>query len=155
MVRLVKGENDLATVNPVLAKEWHPTKNGNLNPEDITSGSSKEVWWLCPKGHSYSMVVNQRTKRGYDCPYCSGHRVLKGINDLATTNPDLAKEWNYDKNIDLTPYDVTAGSRKKYGGGVKKDMPTSSSLSNEPTEDTLARTVPDIKHLEDSIILQL
>lgn len=155
MVRLVKGENDLATVNPVLAKEWHPTKNGNLNPEDITSGSSKEVWWLCPKGHSYSMVVNQRTKRGYDCPYCSGHRVLKGINDLATTNPDLAKEWNYDKNIDLTPYDVTAGSRKKYGGGVKKDMPMSSSLSNEPTEDTLARTVPDIKHLEDSMILQL
>lgn len=113
MVRLVKGENDLATVNPVLAKEWHPTKNENLNPEDITSGSSKEVWWLCPKGHPYSMVVNQRTKRGYGCPYCSGHRVLKGINDLATTNPDLAKEWNYDKNIDLTPCDVTAGSRKK------------------------------------------
>ena len=76
MVRLVKGENDLATVNPVLAKEWHPTKNENLNPEDITSGSSKEVWWLCPKGHPYSMVVNQRTKRGYGCPYCSGHRVL-------------------------------------------------------------------------------
>ena len=48
MVKLVKGENDLATVNPVLAKEWHPTKNENLNPEDITSGSSKEVWWLCP-----------------------------------------------------------------------------------------------------------
>ena len=113
MVRLVKDENDLATVNPMLAKEWHPTKNENLNPEDITSGSSKEVWWLCPKGHSYSMVVNQRTKRGYGCPYCSGHRVLKGINDLATTNPDLAKEWNYDKNIDLTPCDVTAGSRKK------------------------------------------
>ena len=155
MVRLVKGENDLATVNPVLAKEWHPTKNENLNPEDITSGSSKEVWWLCPKGHPYSIVVNQRTKRGYGCPYCSGHRVLKGINDLATTNPDLAKEWNYDKNIDLTPCDVTAGSRKKYGGCVKKDMPTSSSLSNEPTEDTLARTVPDIKHLEDSMILQL
>ena len=102
MVRLVKGENDLATVNPVLAKEWHPTKNGNLNPEDITSGSSKEVWWLCPKGHSYSMVVNQRTKRGYDCPYCSGQRVLKGINDLATTNPELAKEWNYEKNSGLT-----------------------------------------------------
>lgn len=113
MVRLVKGENDLATVNPVLAKEWHPTKNRNLNPEDVTSGSSKEVWWLCPKGHSYSMVINQRTKRGYGCPYCSGRRALKGINDLATTNPDLAKEWNYDKNIDLTPCDVTAGSRKK------------------------------------------
>ena len=96
-----------------VGKRVAPQKNRNLNPEDITSGSSKEVWWLCPKGHSYLMVVNLRTKRGYGCPYCSGHRALKGINDLATTNPDLAQEWNYDKNIDLTPCDVTAGSRKK------------------------------------------
>lgn len=113
MVRLVKGENDLATFSPALAEEWHPTKNGDLKPEDISPGSSKEVWWLCPEGHPYSMVVNQRTKRGYGCPYCSGHRVLKGVNDLATTNSELAKEWNYEKNFNLTPYNVTAGNRKK------------------------------------------
>ncbi len=63
MVRLIKGENDLATLNPTLAKEWHPTGNGNLKPEDVTPGSGKEVWWLCPKGHHYLMVVNQRAKR--------------------------------------------------------------------------------------------
>ena len=34
MVRLIKGENDLATLYPALAKEWHPTENGNLKPED-------------------------------------------------------------------------------------------------------------------------
>lgn len=113
MVRLIKGENDLATVNPALAKEWHPTENGNLNPEDVTPGSGKEVWWLCPEGHPYLMVVNQRAKRGYGCPYCSGHRALKGVNDLATTHPDLAKEWNSEQNGNLTPHDVTAGSRKK------------------------------------------
>lgn len=95
MVRLIKGENDLATVNPKLSQEWHPTKNGNLKPEDVSSGSGKEVWWLCPAGHSYLMVVNQRAKRGYNCPYCSGHRALLGVNDLSTTNPELAKEWNY------------------------------------------------------------
>ena len=97
MIRVIKGENDLATVNPALAKEWHPINNGTLKPEDITPGSSKEVWWLCPEGHSYLMMVNQRAKRGYGCPYCSGHRTLKGINDLATTNPNLAKEWDYEK----------------------------------------------------------
>lgn len=113
MVRLIKGENDLATLNPTLAKEWHPTENGNLKPEDVTPGSGKEVWWLCPKGHHYLMVVNQRAKRGYGCPYCSGHRALKGVNDLATTRPDLAQEWNYEKNSNLTPHDVTVGSRKK------------------------------------------
>lgn len=113
MVRLIKGENDLATLNPVLAKEWHPTENGNLKPEDVTPGSGKEVWWLCPEGHPYRMVVNQRAKRGDGCPYCSGHRALKGVNDLATTHPALAKEWNYEQNGSLTPHDVTAGSRKK------------------------------------------
>lgn len=113
MVRLIKGENDLATLYPSLAKEWHPTKNGELKPENVSSGSSKKVWWLCPEGHSYLMVVNQRAKRGYGCPYCSGHRALKGVNDLATTNPELAEEWYYEKNGNLTPHDVTAGSRKK------------------------------------------
>lgn len=113
MVRLIKGENDLATLNPVLAKEWHPTENGNLKPEDVTPGSGKEVWWLCPEGHPYRMAVNQRAKRGDGCPYCSGHRALKGVNDLATTHPALAKEWNYEQNGSLTPHDVTAGSRKK------------------------------------------
>ncbi len=113
MVRLIKGENDLATLYPALAKEWHPTKNGNLKPEDVTPGSGKEVWWLCSEGHPYLMEVNQRAKRGYGCPYCSGHRALKGVNDLATTHPDLAKEWNYEQNGNLTPHDVTAGSRKK------------------------------------------
>lgn len=113
MVKLIKGESDLATLHPDLVKEWHPIKNGDLMPEDISSGSGKEVWWLCPEGHTYSMVVNQRTKRGYGCPYCSGHRAIRGINDLATSNPELSEEWNYEKNNNLTPYDVTAGSHKK------------------------------------------
>lgn len=37
--------NCLATLNQELAKEWHPTKNGDLTPFDITLGSNKDVWW--------------------------------------------------------------------------------------------------------------
>lgn len=113
MAKLKIGDNDLATLNPSLANEWHPTKNGKLRPVDVTPGSSKEVWWLCPEGHSYLMVVNHRSQRGYGCPYCSGHRVIKGVNDLATTNPELASEWDYEKNINLAPSDVSAGSQKR------------------------------------------
>lgn len=32
-------------------------------------------------------------RKEYSCPYCSGHKVLRGFNDLATLNPRLAKEW--------------------------------------------------------------
>ena len=155
MVRLIKGENDLATVNPKLSQEWHPTKNGNLKPEDVSSGSGKEVWWLCPAGHSYLMVVNQRAKRGYNCPYCSGHRALPGVNDLSTTNPELAKEWNYEKNVNLTPHDVTAGSHKKYGGYAKRGMPMSKLLLSGLIADMLAHTVLVIKHYEDLMTLRL
>lgn len=80
MVKLIKGESDLATLHPDLVKEWHPIKNGDLMPEDISSGSGKEVWWLCPEGHTYSMVVNQRTKRGYaEGSPCAGVDHRKGI----------------------------------------------------------------------------
>lgn len=113
MTKLEKGKNDLATVAPSVADEWHPEENGNLTPSDVTAGSGKEVWWLCPKGHSYLMEINQRAQRGYGCPYCSGHRAIKGVNDLATVNPMLTKEWHPEKNAGLTPSDVTAGSQKK------------------------------------------
>lgn len=57
------------------------------------------------------------------CPYCSGMRVLQGFNDLATVNPAIAKEWDYEKNDELSPEKITAGSGKKYGGDVKKVIP--------------------------------
>ncbi len=37
----------LAEVNPALAKEWHPTKNGDLTPFDFAAKSNKKVWWKC------------------------------------------------------------------------------------------------------------
>ena len=40
------GFNDLATVNPPLAQQWHPTRNGTLKPSDVTAYSSRKVWWL-------------------------------------------------------------------------------------------------------------
>lgn len=56
------------------------------------------------------------------CPYCSGMRVLQGFNDLATVNPAIAKEWDYEKNDELSPEKITAGSGKKYGGDVKRSF---------------------------------
>ena len=46
---VVKKVGSLAETMPELSKEWHPTKNGDLTPNDITAGKFKPVWWLCPK----------------------------------------------------------------------------------------------------------
>lgn len=70
---LVPGKNDLATLNPDLAAQWHPTLNGNLKPSGITPHSGKKVWWLCPKGHSYEATVLHRAE-GTNCPMCNSGR---------------------------------------------------------------------------------
>ena len=109
---VVKGENDLQTVNPILAKEWNYEKNNRLNPIDVTPNSNRKVWWKCSKGHEWQATVANRNN-GNGCPYCSGRYVAKGTNDLQTINPTLAKEWNYEKNNGLNPMDVTPNSNKK------------------------------------------
>ena len=67
--------NCLATVNPQLVKEWHPIQNGNLTPQDVTSGSTKKVWWQCKCGYEWQARIDHRTRRGQGCPQCKGKRI--------------------------------------------------------------------------------
>lgn len=64
------GVNDLQSINPKLALEWHPTKNGTITPKDVTAGSQRYAWWRCHKGHEWRAVINSRN-RGRRCPVCS------------------------------------------------------------------------------------
>lgn len=111
--RKITIDNCLATTNPELAKHWHPTKNGSLTPFDVGQGSSKKIWWKCPKGddHEWLATVSSRNS-GVGCPICSNYKVVKS-NSLRTTNPELSKEWHPNKNHELTPDHVTSGSHKK------------------------------------------
>lgn len=106
------GYNDLASQHPDLAAQWHPTKNGDLRPEDLVAGSSRKVWWRCERGHQWQAMVKARVA-GNGCPCCAGRRLSPGDNDLATQYPDLAAQWHPTKNGRLTPRDVVAGSRRK------------------------------------------
>ncbi|MBP9853945.1 MAG: zinc-ribbon domain-containing protein [Candidatus Omnitrophica bacterium] len=99
--------------NKRLIKEWHPTKNGNLTPKDVTENSGKKVWWICSNNsnHVWEREVAGRNA-GSGCPYCWGSKVSKD-NCLMTVNPKLAGEWHPTENGKLTPWDVTKGSHKK------------------------------------------
>ena len=110
--QILKGYNDLATINPKLAREWNYERNGDVKPEDVSTNSNKKVWWKCSKGHEWQAIIANRNK-GIGCPYCSGRYAIQGENDLATINPKLASEWNYKKNGNLKPEDFTANSGKK------------------------------------------
>ena len=75
--------NSLLLSYPDVAKEWHPTKNGELSVNDITAGSNKKVWWLGSCGHEWQATVTNRTNRKSGCPFCAGKKVIAGENDLA------------------------------------------------------------------------
>ena len=108
----VVSSNCLATLNPELAREWHPTKNGDFTPNDITPGSKKIVWWKCDKAddHEWEAQITSRSRES-GCPCCSGKKVVPS-NCLTTLNPKLAGEWHPTKNGDFTPNDITPGSKK-------------------------------------------
>ena len=109
---ILKGYNDLQSVNPTLAREWNYEKNNGLTPVDVAPNSDKIVWWQCNKGHEWRVAINTRNS-GSGCPYCSGRYAIEGENDLLSINPTLAQEWNYEKNGALRPENFTANSGQK------------------------------------------
>jgi len=108
--KVLKGFNDLLSVYPNLAEQWNYDKN-EKEPSEYTSKSYKKVWWKCNKGHQWEAAINKRVM-GRNCPVCAGKKTLSGFNDLASLFPGIAKEWNYEKNGELRPEDVTKGSNK-------------------------------------------
>lgn len=112
--KVLPGFNDLATVKPMIAVEWDFEKNGVDTPDKFTVRSGKKVWWKCKENHSWEAVIASRTGDKYiGCPYCSGRLPIVGVTDLATTNPELIIEWDFDKNQEITPQMVKAGSSDK------------------------------------------
>ena len=110
--KIVKS-NCLATINPELAKQWHPSRNGKLSPHNVGAGSGKKVWWKCSKAedHEWEASISSR-KNGTACPYCANQKIALS-NCLATTYPQIAEQWHPTKNGKLTPFNVSAGSKRK------------------------------------------
>jgi hypothetical protein len=103
--------NNLARLRPDLARQWHPTKNGALTPEQVPAGSAKGVWWRCLVNPEHEWRASPHARRALEgtCPFCLARRV-SSTNALATLAPEVAAEWHPTKNGALTPRDVVAGS---------------------------------------------
>ena len=99
---VIPNMNDLATLNPTLAREAH-----GWDPSTVTSSSGKKRRWKCNLGHVWDATVASRA-HGNGCPICANQTVLPGFNDLASSFPELICEadgWD--------PTSVTAKSGRK------------------------------------------
>lgn len=103
------GENDLATLRPDIALEWHPVLNGEMTPDQFKAYSPRKVWWICSNGHEWESRIDVRS-RGSGCPCCAGKLVTKGKNDLVTLRPDIASEWHPTLNVDKILEQIAAKS---------------------------------------------
>jgi hypothetical protein len=119
--RVLVGFNDLGTTHPDLEKEWHPTKNGEVKPQDFVRGSKVKIWWICSRNptHEWEAQILSRVQ-GKGCPFCSGRQVIGGETDLASQYPEIAKEWHPQKNGSLTPSQVTRASSRSVWWICKK-----------------------------------
>ncbi len=109
----VSSTNSLQAINPELADQWHPSKNGDLDPSDVVAGTHRKVWWECKKGpnHEWEAAVGSRNAGG-GCPYCRGIGVSV-TKSVATQRPDLAKQWHPTRNLQLNANEVSVGSRRR------------------------------------------
>eukprot|EP00128_Syssomonas_multiformis_P017463 Colp12_sorted_trinity150504_noHs@35821 len=112
-VRKATPSNNLLAKNPAVAAEWHPTKNGDLTPEDVAHMAHAKVWWQCKEGHEWNTSIRHRTHGKCGCPIC--HRARRegkpnGSQSFFAAHPDIAQQWHPTKNGELTPDAVSCGS---------------------------------------------
>lgn len=95
-----------------LLAEWDAEKNGAATPQNTPHSSREKVWWRCRNGHTWQAGVQSRALAGCSCPVCKGRIVQPGCNDLQTKRPDIAAEWDAEKNAPLRPDAVAVSSQK-------------------------------------------
>ena len=91
--KIPKPEESLGYKKPFLKSEWLENINGDIY--NVFSNSNDIIEWICRKCHrNYKAKISNRAEDDKCCPYCSNRKLIKGINDLATTHPHLIKEWS-------------------------------------------------------------
>lgn len=112
----VCNSNSLGANYPNVAETWHPTRNGDLTPFDLVSGSVKRVWWKCPVADDHEWLATPADRiADHGCPCCNGvgrGKKIVASNCLETTHPKLMEKWDYAKNT-ISPKSVSAGSHLK------------------------------------------
>lgn len=107
--RPIVGITDLQSQHPEIAAEWHPSKNGQLTPQDVRRGSKTVVWWLGRCGHEWKQAVYARTSMNQGCPTCGSSKGEKNATLWAKSQGFVVDEqWRHsdcrDKNS--LPFDL-------------------------------------------------
>lgn len=106
------GYNDLATTHPNVAAQLDITLNNGLTATQIAASSRQTLQWRCPVGHSFTASVSNRTAAKSSCPICLNRVIVPGVNDVATTHPEVVALWDPSWLAIARPTKMSAGSNR-------------------------------------------
>lgn len=109
--KVLPGYNDLETLRPDLVSEY--SAKNDPSPSEVLLGSGEKVLWECGEGHSYLTSPLARSRARVCCPTCLNTEFLPGYNDLQTKHPDLASEFDAERN-GISAAEVIFSGNKKY-----------------------------------------
>lgn len=110
--RVIVKSNCLTNTHPKISTEWHPTKNGLLTSEHLTSGSNKRVWWKCSVADDHEWQTSVAKRIQSKCPFCINRRVSVS-NCLVTKYPQIAARLDKSKDMPLITGMFTYTSHQK------------------------------------------
>ncbi|WP_081624154.1 zinc-ribbon domain-containing protein [Arthrobacter sp. 135MFCol5.1] len=102
--RVLPGQTDMARTHPALARLWDPEAGNNTTPQEFKATNQKlRIGWRCTRGHTFTRTPANFVRSNGRCGTCQS---------LAIRRPDVAAQWNDQRNGSLTPEDVTPRGTK-------------------------------------------
>ena len=100
------------------AKFWHPTKNGEIEPRNISIRTNKKYWFKCDVCHHDFDINISSISNGSWCRYCV-NSICDDLNCKHCFNRSFAiseksKYWHPTKNGKIKPRDVMKSVSNKY-----------------------------------------
>ena len=96
--KVIPGKTSFKALYPDLCKEY--SIENEDDPDLLFPLSPKRVTWNCQTyGLTWEATIEERVKGEVDCPYCSGRKVISGINSFKALHSDLMSEWDMISNL--------------------------------------------------------
>ena len=94
------------------AREVHGGKYDYSKSVYVNSHTPIKI--ICPRHGDFEQIPGEHLS-GKGCKYCA-HQAFHPIDSLATLYPDIANEWDYDRNKDtgITPETIGINSVRKF-----------------------------------------
>ncbi|MBG9589534.1 zinc-ribbon domain-containing protein [Cytobacillus firmus] len=128
-----RNTTSLEDKRPDLKQYFHFQDNNDVKLNEIAHGSQRKIYLRCDVCNKLQNESQASSAKNYvyqsiqfSCEYC---------NSLGIKQPNLVREWHYDKN-ELTPFDYSYGSNKIVWWKCSKNHDWQAKISHRTTSFT-------------------